>query len=307
MTENLISSKAVVAKIIADLGIEENKIKITDWKEWIAEGLHKIGAVRQYDLKVATIKLKDYQAKLPCDVEKINFVAYSCCHKRGWIPMKKSTGQFSVMYKFDEKESKDCHDCNMLIQDDALIPLVKNMFHYNCDRLALDRLNCDTNLRQTLSALINQYTVGNNRNLANDLDFSNTVQYDIKPGYLVSNVREGYIKISYYSTYLDEDGMPLIPDLISYQEALYWYVTMKILYIEYFKGNKPQNLYYDAKSAWNFYRKQAYAEAMLPDQNDMINISNTWHTLVPEIESDDTYLSTTGDEQIIYNHNSLWK
>ena len=308
MTERLISSKAVVAKIIADLGLEENKIKITDWKEWIAEGLHKIGAVRQYDLKVATLKIKDYQVKLPCDVEKINFVAYSHSAHKGWIPMKKSTGQFSVMYKFDNtlpECEKDC--CEMLIPDDALIPLVKNMFHYNCDRRALDKLNGDLNLRQTLSALLNQYTVGCGKNFANGLDFSNTVQYDIKPGYLVTNIRDGYIKLSYYSTYLDEDGMPMIPDLPSYQEALYWYVTMKILYIEYFKGNKPQNLYYDAKSAWCFYRKQAYAEAMLPDQNDMINISNSWHTLVPEIESDDTYLSTTGDEQIIYNQNSIWK
>lgn len=307
MTERLISSKAVVAKIIADLNLEEDKIKITDWKEWIAEGLHKIGAVRQYDLKVTTIKLKDYQAKLPCDVEKINFVAYSCSHKRGWIPMKKSTGQFSVMYKFEQQKCDDCNNCCMLIQNDALIPIVRNIFHYECDKMALDKLNEDVNLRQTLSALINQYTIGCGKGLANSLDFSNTVQYDIKPGYIVSNVKDGYIKLSYYSTYLDEDGMPLIPDSVSYQEALYWYVTMKILYIEYFKGNKPQNLYYDAKSAWNFYRKQAYAEAMLPDQNDMINISNTWHTLVPEIESDDTYLSTTGDEQIIYNHNSLWK
>ena len=111
----------------------------------------------------------------------------------------------------------------------------------------------------------------------------------------MSNVRNGYIKISYYGIYTDDEGMPMIPDEPSYFEALYWYVAMKLLYIEYFTGRKSQGLYYDAKSSWNFYRKQAYAEAMMPDQNDLINISKTWHTIVPEIDSYDTFLSTTGD------------
>lgn len=306
MIHNYISSKNIVAKIIADLGLEEHKINITDIKEWIAEALHKIGAIRQYDAKVTTLAIKDYQAKLPCDVEKIDFVAYSCKCNKGWVPMKKATGQFSVLYKFNNSK-KDCNDCCMLIQDDALIPLVKNMFHFDNDREALDKLNDDLNLRQTLSALVNQYTFGCNKGLRDCLNFSDTVQYDLKPGYIVTNVRHGYIKLAYRSTYLDEDGMPMIPDDVSYSEAIYWYVAMKLLYIEWFSGRKPQNLYYDAKSAWNFYRKQAYTEMMLPDQNDMINIKNTWHTLYPEFDSDMTYLSTTGDEQLIYNQDSLWK
>nr|DAL58522.1 MAG TPA_asm: hypothetical protein [Bacteriophage sp.] len=33
--------------------------------------------------------------------------------------------------------------------------------------------------------------------------------------------------------------MPMIPDNPSYFEAIYWYIAMKLLYIEYFKGNKP--------------------------------------------------------------------
>lgn len=306
MINNYISSKSVVAKIIADLDIPEHKIKITDWKEWIAEALHKIGAVQQYDLKVTTLRLHDYQAKLPCDMDKINFVAYSCKCDRGWIPMKKSTGQFSVMYKFDDSQPC-CNDCKMLIQDEGLIPIVRNIFHDETDREALDRLNDDLNLRQTLSALLNQYTVCCNKQLKNCLNFSNTVQYDLKPGYLVSNVRNGYIKLSYFATYTDDDGMLMIPDHTSYSEAIYWYVTMKIAYIEYFSGRKPYQLYSDAKRAWNYYRKQAYAEMMLPDQNDIINVRNTWHTLVPELQSDTTYLSTTGDEQNIYNQNSIWR
>ena len=42
----------------------------------------------------------------------------------------------------------------------------------------------------------------------------------------------------------------------------------------------------------------------------MTNIKNTWHTLVPEIDEENTFFSTTGDRQEIYNQNyggwSVW-
>lgn len=297
MIYKMITSKAVIAKIIADLALEEDKIKITDIKSWIGEAINKIGSINQYDNKVCILKLRDYQAKLPCDLESINFVAYASNNDGGWIPMKKSTGAFSVYDKIDNKG-----ECNMLIQDDTIIPIVKNLFGLDDDKEALEILSKDQNIRQTLSALINDYTFCS-PDCKRGTNFSNTVQYDIKPGYIFSNIRNGYIKLSYIAQYIDEEGMPLIPDNQSYFEAIYWYVVMKLLYIEYYTGRKPQHLYYDAKRSWNFYRRQAYAESLLPNQNELENIKNTWHTLIPEYDSYDMFFSTTGDEQKIYNWN----
>lgn len=297
MIYKMITSKAVIAKIIADLALEEDKIKITDIKSWIGEAINKIGSVNQYDNKVCILKLKDYQAKLPCDLESINFVAYASNNDGGWIPMKKSTGAFSVYDKIDNNG-----ECNMFIQDEAIIPIIKNLFGLDDDKKALEILNKDWNIRQTLSTLINDYTFCS-PDCKKGTNFSNTVQYDIKPGYMFSNVRNGYVKLSYIAQYVDEEGMPLIPDNQSYFEAIYWYVAMKLLYIEYYTGRKPQHLYYDAKRSWNFYRQQAYAESLLPNQNELENIKNTWHTLIPEYDSYDMFFSTTGDEQKIYNWN----
>jgi hypothetical protein len=42
----LVSSKAVLAKIIADLDLKEDEIRITDVREWIGEAMEKIGAVQ---------------------------------------------------------------------------------------------------------------------------------------------------------------------------------------------------------------------------------------------------------------------
>ena len=297
MIEKMITSKAVIAKVIADLGLEENDIKITDMKCWICEAVSKIGTINQLEQKVAIIKLENYQCQLPAELEKLQFVAFSFNSNSGWIPMKKSTGIFSVYDRIEGASSNP----EMIIQDSALIALVKSLYNISTDKDALAKLNSDSNIRLTLSALINQYTVTSN-NTTKNTNFSNTVQYDVKPGYIYSNVPEGYVKISYLTPYHDEEGLPLIPDKPSYFEAIYWYIAMKLLYIDYFTGRKPQHIYYDAKRSWNFYRQQAYAECLMPNENEIENIKNTWHTLMPEIESYSTYFSTTGDIQKLYNN-----
>ena len=310
MVYKMVSSKAVIAKVIADLDLNEKDIKITDIKQWIGDACMNIGSVNQLDHKVVTLPLKDYQCKLPCDLERLNSVAYSACDCGGWIPMKKSTGTFSV---YDKNHCK-CN-CNMLIQDNAMFPLVKNMFNLTNDQEALEKLNKDENLRKTLSSLINNYTVcsknGKVEGFIKGTNFSNTVQYDIKPGYLFSNVPDGWVKLSYHAIYTDDEGMPMIPDIPSYFEAIYWYVAMKLYYPKYLTGDIPQHVYYDMKRSYNFYRQQAYAESLMPNQDELTDIKHTWHTLVPEVDEEITFFSKTGDRQEIYNQNyggwSIWR
>lgn len=64
----------------------------------------------------------------------------------------------------------------------------------------------------------------------------NRPEYFIKPGWLVTNKTKGYIKLAYKALALDERGYPLIPDLSSYQEAIYWYVTMKLCFPKFMSG-----------------------------------------------------------------------
>lgn len=311
MVHKMVSSKAVIGKVIADLDMKEEDIRITDVKQWIGEACMNIGSVNQLEHKVVVLPLNSYQCKLPCDLERLNSVAYSACNCGGWIPMKRTTGTFSVY----DKKACNCN-CEMIIHDSAMFPLVKNMFNLTNDKQALDKLNEDDNLRKTLSSLINHYTVcsknGKLCSLVGGTNFSNTVQYDIKQDntYLISNVPEGFIKVSYHAIYTDDEGMPMIPDITSYFEAIYWYVAMKLYYPKYLTGEISQHVYYDMKRSYNFYRKQAYAESLMPNQDEMTNIKNTWHTLVPEIDEQDTFFSTTGDKQDIYNHNyggwSVW-
>lgn len=308
INNRMISSASVVAKVIADLDLKEDQIRITDIREWIMEGILKIGAVQQYEHKVAILPIECHQVALPCDLYKLGQVAFSFCNGGGWLPMRKATSSFGV---FHDRECSN-EPC-MLIPDIAMFPLVKNMFNLNTDREALEKLNEDTNLRQTLSILLNQWTVGtvNGKFVPGVVDhkdgtmFSNELQYTTKPGYINTCMPRGFVKISYYAIYTDEDSMPMIPDLESYKECLYWYITMKLMYPKKLKGQISQGDYYDIRNSYNFYRKQAYAEAMMPTVDDLETISNIYTKLYPEINDHSMFFSTSGDEQNIYNQNRL--
>lgn len=308
INNRMISSNTVIAKVIADLQLQESDIRITDMREWCMEAILKIGAIQQYEHKVAILPIECHQVALPCDLYKLGQVAFSFCNGGGWLPMRKATSSFGV---FHDRECSN-EPC-MLIPDTTMFPLVKNMFNLNTDREALDKLNEDTNLRQTLSILLNQWTVGtvNGKFVPGVVDhrdstmFSNELQYTTKPGYINTCMPRGFVKISYYAIYTDEDSMPMIPDLESYKEAIYWYVTMKLMYPKKLKGQISQGDYYDIRNSYNFYRKQAYAEAMMPTVDDLETISNIYTKLYPEINDHSMFFSTSGDEQNIYNQNRL--
>ena len=298
----LVSSKAVIAKVIADLDLKEDEIKITDVREWIGEAMEKIGAIQQLEHKVENIPVIGYQAKLPCDLYRLNQVAFSFENSCGWLPMRKVTNSFGVYTKCDK-----C-DPNMIIGDNALMSLVKNLYNLVDDRAALDIINSDPNVKKTLSALVNQYTIPSMNGrliVGNPASLNGSLQYSTKPGYITVNVPCGWVKISYHAIITDEDSMPMIPDSPSYFEAIFWYVAMKLSYPKYLKGQLTQNIYYDMKNSWNFYRRQAYAEAMLPGPDEIESIKNDWHKLYTEFDDHDTFFATTGDEQIIYNQNRL--
>ena len=305
INNRMVSAKVVVAKVIADLDLKESEIRISDIKEYILEGMLKIGAIQQYEHKVAVLPVNCHQAALPCDLYKLGQVAFSFQNNGGWLPMRKATSSFGVQH--DTCIDRPC----MLIPDAGLIPLVKNMFNLVSDREALDKLNSDSNMRNTLSALVNQYTVASPANRYVNGKYAHTdttmyscdLQYMTKPGYIMTNIPNGFVKIEYYAIFTDSEGMPMIPDMESYKEALLWYVTLKLMYPKKLKGQISQQDYMEMKTSWNYYCKQAYGEAMMPSTDEMSSIQNSWLELYPEIDSHDTFYSALGDKQNIYNWN----
>ena len=86
---------------------------------------------------------------------------------------------------------------------------------------------------------------------------------------------------------------------------------MKLSFPKWLNGSLGGNSKYAQKYAansytyiqqqWNFYRNQAYAEAMMPTADDMRTIKNEWNRLIPEFESDDTFFRDNNKRELIYN------
>jgi hypothetical protein len=110
--------------------------------------------------------------------------------------------------------------------------------------------------------------------------------------------------MAYQAIPTDANGYPLIPDDIDFIEALYWYITMKLLYPEWKMGRVRDEVYYDARRSWNFNCKKAYGNAMMPNVDQLEAIKNQWIRLIPELDEHSNGFATLGERQKIYNQNS---
>jgi hypothetical protein len=133
--------------------------------------------------------------------------------------------------------------------------------------------------------------------------FDRDLTYVTTGNYIKLNVPTGYILLAYTSIPVDDDGYPLVPDDISFLDALYWYITMKLIYPKWVEGRVRDAVYFDTRSSWNYYRKQAYGTAMMPNGDQLTSIKNTWNKLIPELNEQNTFFSTIGEEQQVYNNN----
>lgn len=304
MVTKLVSSKSVIAKVIADLDLKDDNLRITDMLHWMGEAIEKIGSPQQLIHKVSGIDdvpvltLSNHQVAMPSDLYRLEQITYSPQPNGPWQSMRKATGSFDVWGEVNGETTPE-----MLIPDAALIVLVKMLYNIITDEEAYIKLNSDPNIRVTLSTLINNgtYNVPGYRQGFQNTTVSQDLQYTTKPGYFMTNVPSGYLKISYYAIPRDENYYPLIPETQSYFEALYWYIVMKLKYPEYLGSRINREVYYDIKRSWNYYCKQAYGDAMMPNSDDIESIKNNWLRLVPVQDEHETFYSNIGEKQQIYN------
>ena len=286
MIYNYTKCESVIAKIMADLDSTEIRQRISDIREWIFEAVDKIGAPMQYISKESgedgfpVLEIQDYQVPLPEDLQVLDGVAFSNTPHGPWKPMRTTTSVFK--HSMEHKHPHHFHP-------EPFIP----------------KLTTSQSQFYTINTM--KYL---NRMFGDEF-VKNEPQYFIKPGWIVTNRKHGFIKLAYKAIATDERGYPLIPDLTSYQEAIYWYVVMKLTFPKFMNGQLGGNSKYAQKYAaqsyfytqqqWNFYRNQAYAEAMMPTADDMQNIKNDWNKLIPDMDGDDTFFRYAGNEQITYN------
>lgn len=277
MIYNYTNCESVIAKILADLDSTDVRNRITDIREWIFEAVDKIGAPMQYISNEIVLPIEDHQIPLPIDLHDIDVVAYAKQDKGPWVVMLPTTKAFKSGFG-------GCYHKEAPLMPEK-ITAQSQLYTINTTKY-IDRMLLDKQL--------------------------DPPEYFIKPGWLVVNKPHGLVKLSYKSIAVDERGYPLIPDLSSYQEAIYWYVVMKLSFPKFLQGNLSgknskysakysQQSYFYVQQQWNFYRNQAYAEAMMPTAGDMKNIKHDWNKLIPDYDADEGFFENVNKEQKFYN------
>ncbi len=298
--------ESVIAKIMADADMSEKNIRITDIREWIFEAVEKIGAPMQYLHKESGVdncpilEIQDHQVPIPDDLERLTAVAYSVSPTGPWIPVRTTDATFKEPRRHHvhpEPIELQYNEHNLTIEEPP-----KSIEPCECD--------CKPPMQYKLPTSQSQFYVNNlskYKDKALRGHWKQDITYFVKPGWIVLNRNKGFVKLSYTSIATDERGYPLVPDLPSFQEAIYWYVMMKLNFPKFLNGKLGgrvkynYNIYTYMQHQWHFYRNQAYAEAMMPNEDQMRSIKNEWNKLIPDWESDDTFFRDNGRRQLNYN------
>lgn len=295
-----------MAKIMADLDSTEVRQRTSDIREWIFEAIDKIGAPMQYISKESGVdgtpifSIQDNQVPIPADLVVLDGLAYSTKQEGPYVPMTKSTS----LFKYQKTPKRPSFTCDTII-------------HHDFENKAVEQLEeFEMPTPNKLPSSQSEFYTINTMKYINNMTTSEVLhqepEYFIKPGWVVVNKDKGFVKFAYKAIATDERGYPLIPDLTSYQEAVYWYVVMKMAFPKFMSGTLSgtsskyaakfsKDTYFYIQQQWNFYRNQAYAEAMMPTADDMKNIKKDWHRLIPDYEADNTFFKDINKEEITYN------
>lgn len=287
--------ESVIAKIMADSNMPEKEMRVTDIREWIFEAVEKIGAPMQYIDRESgadgcpILKIHDRQIPIPSDLVHLTAVAYSNSKNGQWIAARtdnsnfRQTGVFPK-YKFINRDYYNQYE----------VPCIHEEEHEHF-------------INKPITHQCQLYDINGMKYAERYIRHDEDVTFFVKPGWIVLNRDKGYVKLQYKAVATDKKGYPLIPDTQSYQEAIYWYVMMKLNFPKFMSGklggkgvNSSQNVYFYIQQQWNFYRNQAYAEAMMPTESDMRSIKNEWNKLIPDYDSDETFFKAEGSKQLNY-------
>jgi hypothetical protein len=299
MVYNTISVKSIIAKLYTDLDLQEENHRETDFIEWAGEAISKIRAFTMFNVKVTGkegidyVQISNYQAKLPKDLYGLIGVAYSPTTTGNFIPMRYGSGTHSSRVT----NTETAVSTSPVVSESSLINYT--MYAYGADyATAVELLNTDMELRARMEALAapdrNSQNTGTKRTETRD------PYYTINNSYIKTNYKDGYLMIAYTAIPTDTEGYPLIPDDEGFKEAIYWYIVKKYWYPKWVLGEIRDRVYYDAQNSWNFYCRQAYGNAMMPNIDQLESLKNKWLELVPEINDFNNFFNTSGESQKIY-------
>tara|TARA_R110002020_G_scaffold238021_1_gene450421 strand:- start:783 stop:1667 length:885 start_codon:yes stop_codon:yes gene_type:complete len=287
------SSKVIIRKIFRDLK-PANDNWIDDAIEWIGEALEHIGAAPQLSQKQCILTVADHKVLLPTDLYYINQVAIN-----NSVSPVNSEELDSLIAKVKElKEAIVDAQANSLEYSDTAsilheinnrIVVLENVYFKDETKLQPLQYGASTfHKSMHCTGCVNE-----------NINYEDT--YIVDNDYIKTSFQSGKICLSYMAFPTDEDCYPLVPDDISFKEAMFWYIYKKILLSNpQFKNNGIG--YEVAEGQWKYYCTQARNAANYPDIDRYESFMNQWVRLVPSINRHDTAFEDLNTREDLYRN-----
>ena len=309
-----VSSKEIIRKVFRDLK-PATANWIHDSIEWIGEALEHIGASSQLCQKQCVIDINNYTGKLPSDLYYINQVAINTCVS------PTTTNQMEIISKQVAELDADIREYYTKVNqsvtlsangtyNSTLTPSDLEEFdsYHQSNLYRLRELNSQIAVLQSayfgdgncLSPL--QYGTStfhaslHCENCVNETASSKDT-YIVNCGSIKTSFISGQICLSYMAFPVDEECFPLVPDDISFRDAMFWYICMKLAMGGVKVANPLIGSYEFCEQRWLKYCTQARNAANYPDIDRYQNFMNQWVRLAPNLNNDMSFFETLNDRE----------
>tara|TARA_R110002020_G_scaffold71265_1_gene184279 strand:+ start:4687 stop:5652 length:966 start_codon:yes stop_codon:yes gene_type:complete len=308
-----VSSKEIIRKVFRDIKPRTADF-VHDAVEWIGEALEHIGAAPQLCQKQMVIDIADHKGCLPGDLYYINQVAVNTCVS------PTVNNELDVLNKQIDALNADIgtyyDSVNQLVSRTESGRYVSSLTTEDMDTFDTRYKTNTEQLREInsrIAVLSNVYfTEGSclsplqygastfHDSIHCDGCVNATVKYKdtyiIDCGYVKTSFATGKLCISYMAFPTDEECYPLVPDDISFREAMFWYIYKKLL-LQGIPGRNPKLGYEYAEAMWQNYCTQARNSANYPDIDKYESFMNQWVRLVPDVNAHSTFFESLNDRE----------
>jgi len=287
-----ISLNAIMEQVYADNGYQF-ELPWVDCMQWAEEALNLIGHPRQYIRKVTghkenpNLDIKNYRAELPCDFYKLEQIAVN------GMPAEYSGNTFHHLLDGDCCGIEGVTTLAAHIQERNWGTVVK-VTNDDGTSSYVERNDSTSNTETGAMSFDTMLNLDSN---------FHPITFDLNNNNITLSAKEGEVCMAYLAIPTDIEGLPLIPEDTSYQLAVKKYLTMKIDYIAWRRGELQQPVFQHSEQEWQWYVGQAGNKAKMPNIDQLEAIKNQTIRLLPKLNSHETFFKSLGSPELRRNYN----
>lgn len=123
--------------------------------------------------------------------------------------------------------------------------------------------------------------------------------YKLQGNVIYTSMKEGEIELVYNAIQTDEDGFPMIPDNVTFINALELYIKKKVFTQLFDEGKIQQPVYNNVCQEYAFAVGQAQNNLIMPNEDQMQSLVNSLTSLVPKMSLHKTGFINLGTQEKI--------